>query len=794
MMRSICRQLKKRWIFVTQGRNGPTQRDGSARRRSHQSRPRLEELETRLTPSVDLLSNAAAPAATPDVYVLNSSTAAPSVTPAGLPAGFSPQQIGQAYGFNQITFSNGTIQGNGSGQTIAIIDAYSQPNIAGDLAAFDSTYGLAAPPSFTVVNQTGGSSLPTSDTNWGVEESLDVEWAHAMAPAANILLVEANSSNYSDLMTAVQYAANQPGVSVVSMSWGGSEWSGETAYDSYFTTPAGHNGVTFVASTGDTGSSGAPEYGSVSPNVLAVGGTQLTLNSSGGYGSEVAWSGSGGGISAYESQPSYQNGVVTQTSTMRAVPDVAYNASSNSPYAVYDSSGYGGWIEVYGTSAGAPQWSALVAIADQGRALNGEGTLDGPTQTLPALYQLPSSDFHDITSGSNGAYSAGPGYDLVTGLGTPLANQIAAGLVSYGSQTSTTNQGPWVATPASATPNPVTGTTTNLSVLGDDSSGASSLTYTWSVLSEPSGAATPTFSVNASNAAQNTTATFHAAGTYTFEATITDTSGLSTTSDVTVAVDQTLSSLTVSPSNATVNDGGTQQFTATAEDQFGQAMSTQPSSTWTLTDGSGTLSTTGLYAAPSTGTGTATVQASEGGLSAAASLTYGSTPAAPANLTALVVSMHQVNLAWTDNASNATGIVVQRSTNGTSWNTLATLSGSATSYSDTSVSKGKTYYYRVYAENSFGNSSYSNTAKATTSSTTSGGTGGTGGKHGGKTGGKTLFGSVNAAQIEQPSLSSGNDSRQSAVDLLWSDVQFVDSLLSSAMGLGAHGHALYGDA
>ena len=108
---------------------------------------------------------------------------------------------------------------------------------------------------------------------------------------------------------------------------------------------------------------------------------------------------------------------------------MAYDASGASPFAVYDTSSYGGWLEAYGTSAGAPQWSALIAIADQGRALAGEGTLDGGTQTLPMLYQLPASDFHDITSGSNGGYSAGAGYDLVTGRGSPVANLIVAGLV-----------------------------------------------------------------------------------------------------------------------------------------------------------------------------------------------------------------------------------------------------------------------------------------------------------------------------------------------------------------------------
>ena len=371
--------------------------------------------------------------AIPGVLLASADGLSPAGGPGGQNSGFTPQQISQAYGFNQITFNNGSVKGDGSGQTIAIVDAYNQPNIVSDLAAFDSKYGLAAPPSFTVVNQTGGTTLPSSDTNWGMEESLDVEWAHAMAPGAKIVLVEANTSSMSDLTTAVSYARGLSNVSVVSMSWGsnGGEFSTETSYDNDFTTPSGHNGVTFVASSGDNGSGGAPEYPSVSPNVIAVGGTVLTTDTAGNYQSETGWSGSGGGISAYESQPKYQNGVVTQSSTMRTVPDVAYNGASGSLYEVYDTSGYGGWIQVYGTSAGAPQWAALVAIADQGRALNGDGTLDGRSQTLPALYQMPSSDFHDITSGSNGAYSAGTGYDLVTGKGTPVANLVVNSLVSY---------------------------------------------------------------------------------------------------------------------------------------------------------------------------------------------------------------------------------------------------------------------------------------------------------------------------------------------------------------------------
>jgi subtilase family serine protease len=381
----------------------------------------IESLESR-----DLLSGFFSPA-----YILqpNSGSAAPFATASAV--GYSPSQISQAYGFNQISFDNGTVAANGGGQTIAIVDAYNQPNIASDLQAFDAAFGLPNPPHFTVVNENGGSSLPAANASWGMEESLDVEWVHAMVPGANILLVEANSSSEADLLSAVRYAASIPGVSVVSMSWGGGEFSSEKDYDSIFTTPPGHQGVAFIASSGDSGA--PPSYPADSPNVLAVGGTSLYLSGS-NYGSESAWSGSGGGISVYEAKPSYQQFAATQSATQRTSPDVSYDADPNTGMSVYDSYGTPSgapWLQVGGTSAGAPQWAALVAIADQGRALNGLGTLDSGSQLLPMLYQLPSSDFHDVTSGSSTgypSYSAGPGYDLVTGLGSPYADRIVAAL------------------------------------------------------------------------------------------------------------------------------------------------------------------------------------------------------------------------------------------------------------------------------------------------------------------------------------------------------------------------------
>ena len=237
----------------------------------------------------------------------------PSATSGVAP--IDPAQMRAAYGVNQISF--GGTAGTGAGQTIAIVDAYNDPDIISDANSFSSEFGLqqfnvSGGPTLKVLNETGGTTLPgnASRGTWDIEESLDVEWAHSIAPDANIILFEANSNSYSDLLKAVSTAADYAGVSVVSMSWGGGESSSDTGYDSYFLTPSGHQGVTFLAATGDDGT--PANYPAFSPNVVAVGGTSLDINSSGTYISETPWDDSsgadGGGISVYESQPSYQVG------------------------------------------------------------------------------------------------------------------------------------------------------------------------------------------------------------------------------------------------------------------------------------------------------------------------------------------------------------------------------------------------------------------------------------------------------------------------------------------------------
>jgi subtilase family serine protease len=353
-------------------------------------------------------------------------------------APFNPSQIQQAYGISSLP-SNA----QGAGQTIAIVDAYNYPNALTTLNTFSSMYGLpqfngSGQPTFTQLNQTGGTNLPGTDPagpgkdNWEYEEALDIEYAHATAPLANIILYESANNSLGNLNQAVTTAKNNGAVSVVSMSWGTDEFGGETGYDSTYTTPLGrlllNQGVTFVASTGDNGApAGYPAY---SPNVVAVGGTSLTLNNNNSYQSESAWSDGGGGVSTQEPKPSYQSSVPLLTGTSnRAAPDVSFDADPDTGVRVYDT--YNSYYRgIGGTSLSAPCWAGLIADADELRDAAGYGTLDGFSETLPALYSLPSTDFNDITTGNNG-YPALPGYDLATGLGTPIANKLVPDLAAY---------------------------------------------------------------------------------------------------------------------------------------------------------------------------------------------------------------------------------------------------------------------------------------------------------------------------------------------------------------------------
>jgi hypothetical protein len=275
---------------------------------------------------------------------------------------------------------------------------------------------------------------------------------------------------------------------------------------------------------------------------------------------------------------------------------------------------------------------------------------------------------------------------------------------------------PTVATPAAAGTDPVTGTTTSLSVLGADDTGEAGLTYSWSMLSGPVGAMVPSFDVNGTNAAKTTNATFYQVGSYTFQVTITDPAGLTTTSSLTVAVAQTPTSLTVSPASDTLPNGVTQQFTAVAVDQFGSPLATQPSFVWSILPGGiGSIDSNGMYTSPDSGMGSAIICATAGTTSGTANVSVASGPAAPTALTATAASEHQIDLAWMEASTNVTGFTIARSSNdGRSWIPIAQVAGNITSYSDQTVNKGKTYQYEVAAYNSDGTSEWSSVVSVTT--------------------------------------------------------------------------------
>ena len=302
-------------------------------------------------------------------------------------------------------------------------------NAAADLATFVLTqFNLPACTTangcFTKVGETGSTTgLPAYNSGWEVEISLDIQWVHAVAPYAHILLVEARSSSTSDLLTAVDYAKAH--ASIVSMSWGGNESRSETLSDSAFT----GSGVTFLASSGDTG--GEVLWPSSSPNVIAVGGTDLATTA-GHLASpivETARNGSGGGCSLYEAKLPAQSGFIPSTCKNRAVPDVSMDGGT--PVSVYISK-QSGWEGVYGTSLSVQIYAGFIATVNGGRVKSLSSAL-GDLYSAAAgepTSSLYLSDFRDITSGTAGRFSAGPGWDFTTGLGSPHAGSLAPILVN----------------------------------------------------------------------------------------------------------------------------------------------------------------------------------------------------------------------------------------------------------------------------------------------------------------------------------------------------------------------------
>lgn len=343
--------------------------------------------------------------AKPPVHVLGTKTT--------VPKGMIPEQIKAAYHLPKT---------GGSG-TIAIVTAYDSKTLEADIAGFTSKFNLSP---CTIANgcleKHPMSKTIKQSSGWALETALDTEWAHATAPDAKILVIESVSDSGPNLMKAVDYARSRPDVVSVSMSWGGKEFKDEVKSDSHFTDdPKNKNNIAFFAASGDDGTGAS--WPAASPNVVAVGGTTLSLDKNNNLNSEKAWSGSGGGISTYEDEPGFQKSYsIAKASGKRAIPDVAFNADPKSGYSVYYSKN---WYVVGGTSAGAPQWAAIKALDDGKNPALASSTVSFITKLYEDKARVDHAQFfRDITSGKNGDCTyycdARKHYDYVTGIGTPL--------------------------------------------------------------------------------------------------------------------------------------------------------------------------------------------------------------------------------------------------------------------------------------------------------------------------------------------------------------------------------------
>ncbi|MFD5464161.1 putative Ig domain-containing protein [Kitasatospora sp. NPDC127059] len=459
-----------------------------------------------------------------------------AVTPNATPSGYGPSDLLSAYNLP----ANG-----GAGQTIAIVDAQDDPNAEADLAVYRSQYGLpsctTANGCFTKVDESGGTSYPSADSGWAGEISLDLDMVSAIAPNAHILLVEATSANTDDLGKAVNEAVAL-GAKFVSNSYGGSESSSDTSYDtSYYN----HPGVVITASAGDQ-AYGA-EYPAASPYVTAVGGTSLSKSSNSRGWTESVWgstsstSGTGSGCSAYDPKPSWQTDTGCSERTIADVSAVADPATGVAVYDSYQTSS--SWNEYGGTSASAPIIAGV--YADAGTPGTGDNPAKYPYQHTNAL--------NDVTSGSNGTCTpsylctAGTGYDGPTGLGTPN------GLTAFAASSSTTET-VTVTNPGSQTG--TVGTTLAKQISATDSAGK---TLTYSASGLPAG-----LSISSSGLISGTPTT---AGTSTTIVTATSgTASGSTSFSWTVSAQNTNTITVATPDNQTGTVGTAASLQTKASD------------------------------------------------------------------------------------------------------------------------------------------------------------------------------------------------------------------------------------
>ncbi|HUC59490.1 MAG TPA: putative Ig domain-containing protein [Streptosporangiaceae bacterium] len=477
----------------------------------------------------------------------------PDQAPSG--DGYGPSSLQSAYALPSSTA--------GSGETVAVVDAYNDPDIVSDLATYRSDWGLPACGTgcFSVVNQNGAASpLPSNagSNGWDVEESLDVDMVSAICPLCHIILVEVNSASTANLGTGVNTAVSL-GADFVSNSYGGSESSSDNTYDTDY---YNHPGVAVTASAGDDGY--GVSYPAASPDVTSVGGTSLSTASNSRGWTETVWGsssggeGTGSGCSADSSKPSWQ----TDTGcSKRTDNDVSADANPNTGLAVYDSYSEGGWLEVGGTSASSPMIAATFALA---------GTPASGTYPSSYLY-AHTSDFFDVTSGANGSCSpaylctAETGYDGPTGLGTP--DGVGAFSSSSSSNTVTvTNPGNQTGT---------VGTAVSLQISATDSASGQTLTYSATGL--PAG-----LSINSSSGLITGTPT--TSGSNSVTVTATDTTGAHGSASFTWTINS------ATGNTVTVTNPGNQTGTV------GTAVSLQISATDSASGQTLTYSATGLPA------------------------------------------------------------------------------------------------------------------------------------------------------------------------------------------------------
>lgn len=490
-----------------------------------------------------------------------SGEAAPMATTTAVTT-YTPAQIRAAYGLPALPASTTGLTSAqaaqlGAGQTIYIVNAKHNPNVVAELAAFNAKFGL---PTCTSRTLAAGSSLPLAtasasscelvvaysttagavtstapayDSGWATEIALDVQWAHATAPLARLVLIEAPDAGVTSLSNAVALA-NKMGTGVVSMSFGAAEGSWTTTYDSVFSA----SGMSYLAATGDNGA--AVSWPSVSSKVVAVGGTTLTYSGSGAR-SETTWTSTGGGTSAYVALPSYQSGTIGGYAK-RAVADVAFNADPNSGQyvaTIAQGSTTVRWVSAGGTSLSTPQWAGLLAVANAMRVAAAKTLLGQPHaalyQQIGAVPTQYAAAFKDVASGSNGSCStctAKTGYDTPTGWGTPNASAL---LTSLSGATATTSTGSTTTTTTSSAPQITTTSLTGTAgkalaaTIGFSAPGATSLSI--SISGAPSG-----MSFSASSAGLGVSWGNPVAGTTNLVITLKDNLGQTTTGTVKVTI------------------------------------------------------------------------------------------------------------------------------------------------------------------------------------------------------------------------------------------------------------------